>query len=364
MDVLTRAAHPGALHRFGSHAHRIAFIGDDTVLGLGIGSAESALPGQVADLVTPLTDRGLDADLFTGPEWTARAVAELGDGMRLDRYDAVVLGFAPASWLLPSRSRRRIRESLEVVLGATNPDAAVVVLGTGSPAHERRAARTREVVAAWCTDPERGSRDVVLIEEPVTEDEDADVLALAAIVARRLVDGLSDESAGRRRRNSADEERARQRAVDASGVLDIEPDDAMRALLDRARTAFGTPSAELTVIDGDRLRKAAIAGSEPGGLPRDQAFCDLTIRHSDGFVVGDTRDDARFDGFPGARGEHPVRFYAGFPIESVDGYRIGAICVYDFSPRDASGFDLAVLRDIALTAQGLIQRHALAGQAA
>ena len=44
-------------------------------------------------------------------------------------------------------------------------------------------------------------------------------------------------------------------------------------------------------------------------------------------------------------------FYAGYPIESPDGYRIGSLCVMDSEPRDASQVDPAPLRELAMLAQ-------------
>ncbi len=46
-----------------------------------------------------------------------------------------------------------------------------------------------------------------------------------------------------------------------------------------------------------------------------------------------------------------VAFYAAHPIESVDGYRVGTLCVYDPRPREV---DVSLLRDFALLAEAEI----------
>lgn len=360
MDVLTRTAGRSAsLHRFGSRAHRLAFVGDDPVLGLGAGSSESALPGLVADLLTPRTRQGLDADLFTGPEWTARATAGAGDTLRLERYDAVVLAFATPSRLMPSRGRRSIRAAIDAVLANTQDDTEVIVLVADGASGDAHLARTRDFIEACRVDLARTGSGFSVVDRPA----DAEPSITASRVADLLATRLADRGDAWRRRDSADDEPARQRAVDASGVLDVENDELVDLLLDRARAAFATPSAELNLIDHDRMQKIAVVGSRLGAVPREQSFCDITIQHADAFVVGDAWEDARFDANPRVHGPHPIRFYAGFPVESVDGYRIGAICVYDSVPHDAGEFDLAVLRDIAITMQELIQVGALNGQA-
>lgn len=364
VDQLTsRAGSAATLQRFGSRAHRVAFIGDDPVLGLGTGSSESALPGLVADLLTPRTRRGLDAHLFTGPEWTARAVARGARALRLGRYDAVVLAFAPPSRLLESRGLRRIREAFDTVLGATFADTDVVVLSITGAEGDTRRARTRDLIEECRVDLAAAGATFTVVDGPA-EAEAGRPTALASALATRLAGHMADRGGAWRLRDSADDEPARQRAVQTSGILDIEDDELVQVLLERARAAFGTPHAELNLIDRGRQWKAAVAGGQRGEGPREESFCNITIQHADAFMVSDARSDPRFDGHATRRNDNPIRFYAGFPIESTDGYRIGALCVYDSVPHDASEFDLAILRDIAKTLQQLIHDRAIAGQPA
>lgn len=69
-------------------------------------------------------------------------------------------------------------------------------------------------------------------------------------------------------------------------------------------------------------------------------------------VFKDTWDDSQLDGNSIMHGATPLRFYAGHPIESVDGYRIGTLCIYDRAPHEAEEFDFTLLRDLALIAEG------------
>jgi len=64
-------------------------------------------------------------------------------------------------------------------------------------------------------------------------------------------------------------------------------------------------------------------------LPIDQSFCATTIRPDAPFVVPDAL--AGDENTP----ETDVRFYAGYPVHSINGTRIGAICVFDHEPRSA-----------------------------
>jgi GAF domain-containing protein len=51
------------------------------------------------------------------------------------------------------------------------------------------------------------------------------------------------------------------------------------------------------------------------------------------------------------QGDPLIRFYAGFPIESPSGERIGSLCVFDPKPRSLAEVDQVLLRELALLVQ-------------
>lgn len=57
------------------------------------------------------------------------------------------------------------------------------------------------------------------------------------------------------------------------------------------------------------------------------------------------RQDDRFADNPLVAGEPCVRFYAGFPLRLRDGASVGSLCLIDYSPREFTAADLAVLGD-------------------
>ena len=52
------------------------------------------------------------------------------------------------------------------------------------------------------------------------------------------------------------------------------------------------------------------------------------------FLIPDTLNDARFAGHPAGLNSVPIRFYAGLPLLTSTGRRLGSICVFDSVPRD------------------------------
>jgi GAF domain-containing protein len=90
--------------------------------------------------------------------------------------------------------------------------------------------------------------------------------------------------------------------------------------------------AAITFIDEDRQWMKAAIGFVGTVIPRQDAFCNITITEARNFVIEDTLDDIRFSDRPLVTGPSRVRFYAGYPIESADGHRVSALCVMDDTP--------------------------------
>jgi signal transduction histidine kinase len=95
---------------------------------------------------------------------------------------------------------------------------------------------------------------------------------------------------------------------------------------------------------------------------RDLSFCAYAILGRDLLVVPDVRSDPRFADNPATRGEPGVRFYAGAPLVTTDGYALGTLCVVDARPRRLRLEQLQALRALArqVTAQFELRHQAVA----
>jgi GAF domain-containing protein len=112
-------------------------------------------------------------------------------------------------------------------------------------------------------------------------------------------------------------------------VLDHPRDPIYSDLAHLAATICGTELGAITLLDRERQWILALTGSEPGETSRDVAFCAHTILSPlETTVVEDARLDPRFSDNPYVVGEPGIRFYAGAPVLSSEGYALGAICVY------------------------------------
>ncbi len=100
---------------------------------------------------------------------------------------------------------------------------------------------------------------------------------------------------------------------------------------------FNCPIALVTVIDSDRQWFKGKTGTTETGNSRELSFCNHTLLHDDVMVVEDASTDERFFDNPFVAGAFHIRFYAGAPIVSTDGYKLGTVCIYNVIPQKLSG---------------------------
>ena len=128
-------------------------------------------------------------------------------------------------------------------------------------------------------------------------------------------------------------ERDRQTALDRYGVVDTGQEQAYDDLVRVASTLCGTPGAVISLIDGERQWLKARVGCDPRAASRMVAFCDHVIREPRRITeIEDAALNPRFMDDSWVTCDTGIRFYAGAPILSPDGYPIGALCVFDGVP--------------------------------
>jgi GAF domain-containing protein len=131
---------------------------------------------------------------------------------------------------------------------------------------------------------------------------------------------------------SANEQR-RLSELKAYGLLDTENEPAFDDIVRSAARRFGVPIALISLIDEDRQWFKARHGLAPSETPRTISFCTHAIEGAEVFVVEDAKRDLRFADNPLVKGDPRVRFYAGAPLKTGSGRRIGTLCIIDTSAR-------------------------------
>jgi diguanylate cyclase (GGDEF)-like protein/PAS domain S-box-containing protein len=108
-----------------------------------------------------------------------------------------------------------------------------------------------------------------------------------------------------------------------------------------------TPIAVISLITSDRQWFKASIGLDVRETSREIAFCNHTVQQEDIFLVEDSLRDPRFASNPLVLGSPYLRFYAGVPLTSNEGYAIGSLAVMDTEPRSLDPDCLDSLRILA-----------------
>ena len=133
------------------------------------------------------------------------------------------------------------------------------------------------------------------------------------------------------------DEEDRLSALSAAEVLDTEPEEAFERIVDLACSIFNVPIAIVSMVDRDRQWFKAARGLSVRETDRDIAFCSYTILNDGVCLVPDATQDSRFRNNPLVTNLPSIRFYAGAPVHSEGGFRIGTLCIVDTHPRHDFG---------------------------
>ena len=152
----------------------------------------------------------------------------------------------------------------------------------------------------------------------------------------------------------ADED-ARLEALRELEILDSAPEGEFDDLALIASQICDTPISLISLIDRDRQWFKSTVGVDTRETSRDVAFCAHAILQRDLFVVPDATQDPRFSENPLVKADPRIRFYAGAPLRTPDGYALGTLCVLDRKPRQLTVAQQDALRALSRQVEAQIE---------
>lgn len=134
-------------------------------------------------------------------------------------------------------------------------------------------------------------------------------------------------------------------------ILDTPPEPQFDRLVSLAARFFDLPMALISFIDEDRQWFKAKYGVASPEIPRCESFCSVAIAHDGVMLIPDATLREDLQAYPGVLGRPYVRSYAGAPLTTPEGAKIGTFCVFGTEPRKFSEEDrniLAAFADMAM----------------
>lgn len=149
-------------------------------------------------------------------------------------------------------------------------------------------------------------------------------------------------------------------ALRSYGLLDTPPEKEFDRLTQLAARICETPIALLTLVDRDRQWFKSAIGVEYRQTPRETGFSAHVVSAKAPLVIEDLLQEERFCSNPYVLGGPKLRFYAGVPLVTPQGFMLGALAVMSRQPHNLCADQIDALETLARSAMAEIERRRLA----
>ncbi|WP_430245149.1 sensor domain-containing phosphodiesterase [Neorhizobium sp. DAR64861/K0K2] len=140
-------------------------------------------------------------------------------------------------------------------------------------------------------------------------------------------------------------------------LLDTPVSESFDRITRMASLIFNLPIAAVSLTDVDRQWFKSRVGVDHQTIPRDRAPCAQVAESTEVLVIPDMAKDDCYKYSP--LGKSGIRFYAGAPLVTRDGFGLGALCVLGTLPRETTTEEIASLTDLAAMVMAQIElQHA------
>tara|TARA_R100001143_G_C3360945_1_gene135553 strand:+ start:13754 stop:14956 length:1203 start_codon:yes stop_codon:yes gene_type:complete len=127
----------------------------------------------------------------------------------------------------------------------------------------------------------------------------------------------------------------------------IQRDEVFDRLAALAALICNAPVAFIKLVGRDKQYVKASFGSEGSTMPRSAGICQYTIMQDDVLEIRDSLEHEIFKNDPNLPGPDKLRFYAGVPLKTPEGYKVGTLCVIDKTPGKLSDSQKEAIKTLA-----------------
>jgi len=142
-------------------------------------------------------------------------------------------------------------------------------------------------------------------------------------------------------------EQERLKALYSYEILDTEFEKEFDELVKLASHICNTPISLVSLISENRQWFKAKLGLDFRETDRDIAFCAHAIPNNDLMIVENATEDERFFDNPLVTESPDIKFYAGIPLTTPEGFNLGTLCVMDNKPGSLDEVQKQALKTLA-----------------
>lgn len=283
---------------------RLADFWEGTVEGALpiVDGSPSMEPAHLEEAETTITEDGSSASLSVIPPASAPLMASVGSETG-DYFGDAYLPLSASTCDLP------LAESVSSVPAVTRRICLTRQTSSPLPAFSDRAFRHHRTVRSSSENSGFGPRSVK---------EESMFYELGYLVAPYPPDEIE-----------------RRRALYRFNIWNTGPDPSFQRIAYLVKLVFNTKIVVISLIDENEEWFKTELGLQKRSLPRNCAVCSHVVlqRGDEPLVILDTLEDWRFAKNPLVTSGPNIRFYAGAPLKTSDGYNIGTLSIIDDSPR-------------------------------
>lgn len=131
-------------------------------------------------------------------------------------------------------------------------------------------------------------------------------------------------------------------------ILGTPPDESFEKIAHLAAQLFDTTIAQITFVDQHSVFfKSNVGVAQATEMPRENSLCALAILNDEVTVFESEVELPKSTKYLIAGTDREIKFYAGAPLKTIEGFRLGTICVMDSEPKQATPKQLLMLQTLA-----------------